>query len=464
MSYSTYVRKNAAVPAANPKAVSKNASSPWRISALNDAFEREADRAADAIMARGRTGLEWSHSQISVTPSETTSKAVGSEMPSIVREVLSTPGQPLDPSTRAYFEPRFAYDFSRVRVHTDEPAAKSAQAVQASAYTVGRDIVFGAGKYMPETNEGRRLLAHEIVHTLQQGIVAGSTTARQLEVSQPGDAAEQEAARIAASVTSGAEYGVAGPPRRPVSIGRSPQSIQRDIVGSQDLPTGKFEVNFKKHEAVVDAVDAGVDLEGAKAGERGAMTFTPKASAPQSHQIRFLQAARLTETASGELHQFIGPQAPLNEMRSQPGEYAEGGFFVDVQPTPASRRTRKSDLSMEPFYNQVDQFGQSRVTKGNKTGFNWGGDVSPVILEDHPRSFNPVKYEFISTAKDADTGAWYGSVFWGFEIFIDQRKAKIRNENLRFSEWEGRDTSKAAVKAFDEYYRNPGAASEPKIP
>jgi len=68
------------------------------------------------------------------------------------------------------------------------------------------------------------------------------------------------------------------------------------------------------------------------------------------------------------------------------------------------------------------------------------------------------------SAKGADTGAWYRSVFWGFEFFIDQRKAKLRNENLKISESEGRDTSAAAVKAFDEYYRNSGVASEPKIP
>ena len=68
------------------------------------------------------------------------------------------------------------------------------------------------------------------------------------------------------------------------------------------------------------------------------------------------------------------------------------------------------------------------------------------------------------SAKGADTGAWYCSVFWAFETFIDQRKAKLRNENLKISESEGRDTSAAAVKAFDEYYRNSGVASEPKIP
>jgi Domain of unknown function (DUF4157) len=232
--------------------------------------------------------------------------------PGAVYQTLRSPGQPLDASARAYFEPLFGHDLSGVRIHTGEQAAKSAQAAQAAAYTVGHNIVFGAGRYMPETSEGRRLLAHEIVHSVQQGFVPGPTAGRRLEMSRPGDAAEQEAAQIAASITSGAAHGVVGPSQQPVGVGRSPLSIQRDIVGSQDLPTGKFEVNFKKHDAVVDAVDAGVDPEGARAGEQGAMTFTPKNSAPKSNQIRFLQVARLTETASGELHQFGGAQAPLN--------------------------------------------------------------------------------------------------------------------------------------------------------
>ena len=86
------------------------------------------------------------------------------------------------------------------------------------------------------------------------------------------------------------------------------------------------------------------------------------------------------------------------------------------------------------------------------------------MLEEHPRSANAVKYELISTAKGADNGAWYGSVLWGFEIFIDGRKAKLRNENLKISWTEGRDTSQAAVKAFDEYYRNPGRSLRAEDP
>ena len=65
-------------------------------------------------------------------------------------------------------EPRFGHDFSQVRVHTDEQAVESAQAVNALAYTVGRDVVFGMGQYAPETRDTRRLLAHELAHVIQQ--------------------------------------------------------------------------------------------------------------------------------------------------------------------------------------------------------------------------------------------------------------------------------------------------------
>ncbi|MFO0699078.1 MAG: DUF4157 domain-containing protein [Nitrospira sp.] len=90
-------------------------------------------------------------------------------VPLIVHDVLRSPGQPLDSATRASFEPRFGHDFSHVRVHTDAKAAESANAVNALAYTVGRDVVFGRGQYSSGTSQGRALLAHELTHVLQQG-------------------------------------------------------------------------------------------------------------------------------------------------------------------------------------------------------------------------------------------------------------------------------------------------------
>ncbi len=97
-------------------------------------------------------------------------------VPPIVHEVLSSPGQPLDAGTRAFMEPRLGHDFSQVRVHTDERATKSARSVNALAYTVGKDVVFGAGQYAPETSEGRRLMVHELTHVVQQTILPSSTT------------------------------------------------------------------------------------------------------------------------------------------------------------------------------------------------------------------------------------------------------------------------------------------------
>jgi len=116
--------------------------------------------------------------------------------------VLRSPGQPLDAGTRAFMEPRFGRDFSHVRIHTDVPAAASAHAVAALAYTVGQQIVFGSGQYAPTTPAGRRLLAHELAHTVQQDRFGASVSPR-LEVGAVDTAAELEADRVANHVVSG---------------------------------------------------------------------------------------------------------------------------------------------------------------------------------------------------------------------------------------------------------------------
>jgi len=170
------------------------------------------------------------------------------EVPAIVHEVLRSPGQPLDIATRNFMEPRFAtdfsgvrvhmhknlpipgrlaigapddaseqdaevtakhvmsdtntssgrgYDFSNVRVHTNERAGESARALGALAYTVGNNIVFDAGRFAPRTSEGRSLLAHELTHVVQQG---GGPVQGKLVLGETGDLYEQEADRVAREV------------------------------------------------------------------------------------------------------------------------------------------------------------------------------------------------------------------------------------------------------------------------
>lgn len=97
-----------------------------------------------------------------------TGTRAGDTAPPIVDDVLRSPGRPLDATTRAFMEPRFGHDFSSVRVHDDARAAASARAVGALAYTAGRHVTFGTGRFDPATSEGRALLAHELAHVAQQ--------------------------------------------------------------------------------------------------------------------------------------------------------------------------------------------------------------------------------------------------------------------------------------------------------
>jgi Domain of unknown function (DUF4157) len=120
----------------------------------------------------------------------------GTRVPPSVHETLRSPGQPLDVAIRSFMEPRFGRDFSSVRVHSDSQAVESARGVNANAYAVGNHIVFGAGKYAPDQNEGKHLIAHELVHTIQ----TGAESSAEVHTIGTQDSAEKEADRVANSV------------------------------------------------------------------------------------------------------------------------------------------------------------------------------------------------------------------------------------------------------------------------
>jgi hypothetical protein len=159
-----------------------------QIGAVNDPLEAEADRVADQVMRMPDPALVSSASTPAIrrkcaSCEDEEAKTIrgksngqalgGADAPPIVHDVLASPGQPLDGATRGFFESRFGADLGSIRVHNDDSAGRSAQAVGAQAYTSGRDIVFAPGRYHPQTADGQRLLAHELTHTIQQG-AAGS--------------------------------------------------------------------------------------------------------------------------------------------------------------------------------------------------------------------------------------------------------------------------------------------------
>jgi hypothetical protein len=141
--------------------------------------------------------------------------------PPIVHEVLRSSGQPLDARTRAFMEPRFGHDFSKVRVHTDARAAESAHAVSAHAYTVGNHIVFAQPP--SRSGAGASLLAHELTHVVQQGGAGGAASS--LRVGETGTPAEREAERVSNAVVS--QRGASNPAiSSPASIQRASETAQ----------------------------------------------------------------------------------------------------------------------------------------------------------------------------------------------------------------------------------------------
>lgn len=170
-----------------------------KINQPGDKYELEADRVAEMVMRMPDRGV----GSISKGPQilqrkcacadgkGTCAKCAGEEnkllqrkataaAPAVTRGIaaningLRGGGQPLPDSARSFFEPRFRADFSGVRVHTGSRAAQTSRSISARAFTVGKDVVFGAGQYSPGTDSGRGLMAHELTHVVQQGGILGN--------------------------------------------------------------------------------------------------------------------------------------------------------------------------------------------------------------------------------------------------------------------------------------------------
>jgi hypothetical protein len=151
-----------------------------KVGAVHDPLEHEADRVAEQVTRMpaaessraaaspqiGRASAARGESELQMEPAS--SPQAAGEAPASVHDELRAGGRPLDGATRAYFEPRFGNDFGDVRVHTGASAEQSARDVSADAYTVGHDIVLGAGRSASGTPEGQRLMAHELTHVVQQ--------------------------------------------------------------------------------------------------------------------------------------------------------------------------------------------------------------------------------------------------------------------------------------------------------
>lgn len=156
-------------------------------------------------------------------------------------------GQPLAPDLRSDMEGRLGADFSDVRLHTDSQASRSAEAVNAHAYTVGSDVVFRSDRWNPDSSDGRQTLAHELVHVVQQrsGPVDGTATGDGVRVSDPQDSYEQSADRTAAAAMTGP---VAVPAAPAVGVSRE-EDEEEEGVQKLDVSREKAEEEDEEQDA-----------------------------------------------------------------------------------------------------------------------------------------------------------------------------------------------------------------------
>lgn len=226
--------------------------------------------------------------------------------PPIVSQVLRSPGQPLDAPARSYMERSFGRDFSPVRVHTDETAAASARQVNARAYTVGRDVVFGAGQYAPHTAPGRKLLAHELAHVVQQ---RSAGLGSDIAIGEAGDAREQEADRAAERIGTD-----------------SPAQAQHSLTGArlqrQDLTRSDGRSACVIRDEIPAAVTPVINRHG-QIRQTFQMNVDWRDDPPASKQ----PGTSYCDCACGEYRQYVKGHLIINGNRET--EYVWGGAVIE---------------------------------------------------------------------------------------------------------------------------------------
>ena len=393
------------------------------------------------------------------TPAAASGPVHSSVVP-ILSSAASESGSPIHEPLKSSLGSHLGQDFSQVRVHGGASSAEAAASVGARAYTLGNDIHLGKESQGLSSSAFDRLIAHEAVHTVQQG---GRTVApgAGLTVSDPQDASEQEANRLADEITS------ASPPSRSLAlrdqmrasafgagIARSvaPQ-IQRDLTGKKATADGDFTLNLKTE-----------SHPGAKCGMSGTIKFKASDTAPDSDSIRLLQIARDKDLTTGKEYVWTGGEENRNKIMTTATKDVDPGFFVDVlhagsppNTKPRTPRTSKNDPEVSPYYIE-DYKGSANMQDGSKKGKT----ITEASLYDYPGSSGKREFSFETAAKatqGANAGYVYATLTWGFTL-SDPAKGKVEKEHADAHILQSA-TFNAAVKSFNEFYKNPGASTAP---
>jgi len=344
-----------------------------------------SETAPTAVLQR-KTAHETAPGLAIQTRSFDSNRAAG-KVPPMVHSTLSAPGRPLEHRTRTFMESRFGVDFSSIQIHTDAAAARSARAVGARAYTVGRDIVFGSGEFAPESSAGLCLLAHELVHTIQQ---AGSP-ARLLQ-RKDGDPLEEIA-----------------------NAGASDSSIRQIVIDPGSRRTRFYTVGGKTYDGKLTMLASGFKegdylLERDTSGDanktwkifntdgsiyHGGLQFDVFLDGVDFGSLGYIGRVSL-KLASGLLPKLIDIEAKIKEIKDALINKATDpvivGLFENIPPEQAAdfvKRLREEKFGDTPLLEKLDQYvdGEDNIKLHqvlSRLKLQAGGSKTAAALADAP--------------------------------------------------------------------------------
>lgn len=320
---------------------------PLAINSANDQYEQEADFVADNVMKMpvlqpssffkpvSTTGIqrkckhcEEETKQLQRTESNSQTPVVSKGLENYIAS-LDNSGSPLPQQTRSFFEPRMGYDFSNVKVHTDSNAAQSAQSVNAIAYTNGNNIVFNSAQYSPDSATGKKLLAHELTHVVQQSEQSPilqrypkgtGTVPRPMEKKIDKALGEMQSSSLdyevaaAANILSG-KIDIAFPDFVDTSIS-PPEAMPVDSAMNRKLLWEQNIVSDLEIKAFISATNKEIPIR------KGAEAFTPQLK-DFGNTIYLLAMLNTENLATVLLHEMIHLGHPLAIAPGQPGAERE---------------------------------------------------------------------------------------------------------------------------------------------
>jgi hypothetical protein len=370
----------------------------------------------------------------------------------ILRDAASQQSSPLEPTLQHGLEQHLGHDLSNVRVHEGPATTRAADHLGARAYTLGSSIYLGSEVSSLSQGERSSLLAHEAVHTVQQGGGAVVPHAG-LAVSSPHDAAEHEAKQVAATFDASSAAATSrslalrdslrGGSGRPSIAQMASPLLQRDLTGKKSVKDGEFNLDLKTE-----------SHPGARNGMSGTIKFTASDKAPDSSNIRLLQVVRNEDLTTGKDYVWTGGEANRNKAMTTAAKGIDPGYFVDASYAGISPRTKKADARVSPYYRDY----WPNATK-SQDGSKKGKTVKEASLWDYPQSSGNRRFSFETAAKGTDTGYVYATLTWGFTI-SDAAKGTVEKEHANAHRSQSA-TYGAAVKSFNEFFKNPGSSKAP---